>query len=119
MAQLVKQLVTHHVHTRVHHSSSSNNLHPLNSTQQRVSTSRREVFNIYISFLQTGKPGHKGWENWLRFYSESSKDSGRKVRAPAPRADAAGAITEARNGKQEPDTSSQSILPKNRRNPAP
>lgn len=39
VAQLVKQLVTNHVHISVHYSGSSNNLHSLNSTQQRVSTS--------------------------------------------------------------------------------
>lgn len=73
MAQLVKQLVTHHVHTRVHHCSSSNNLHPLNSTQQRVSTSRREVFNIYISFCKRGNQGTRDGRTGYDFIASHPK----------------------------------------------
>lgn len=41
VAQLVKQLVTNHVHISVHYSGSSNNLHSLNSTQQSFNELKR------------------------------------------------------------------------------
>lgn len=74
-----------------------------------------------------GKPGHMAGENLLIFHRKPSKNSERKVRdLPPPPGHTLAylqmlpvPLSETRNGKQEPDTSLQYILPNNCTNPGP